>query len=332
MIAMPSRKRTRVAITIDTEPSVAGAFADGARFKPLIHEPVWGEVAGQSEALGFIMRTLTACRLRATFFVETVHLTYFPEGVMGEYARRLQQAGQDVQLHLHPVWARFESEKFAKVNDSCRELDESRLVELIGRGVDQISTWCGRRPKCLRTGNFSVSRSIYRAMRAADLTVASNICLAVAPPREKELHLAGGIHRIEGIVELPVTCFRDRGPIGRGRYRPLQISACSFTELRDLLDAMHRAGVSLAVVVTHPFEFLKWHGPDFSRLRANRLVQRRFERLCRFLADNSDRFETVGIDQVEVDTEGEDEVVLDGSPIDSAWRSLENFVNDRIPL
>lgn len=324
--------RMKVAITVDTEPSVAGAFADPNRFKPLIHEPVWGEVAGQSEALGFIMRTLSAHQIRATFFVETVHVSYFPEGLMGDYVRRLQQAGQDVQLHLHPVWGRFESEKFAKINDSCRDLDEDRLVALIGRGADRIAAWCGRRPKCLRTGNFSVSTSVYRAMRRAEMPMASNICVAVAPPREKGLRFAGGIRRIEGIVELPVTCFRDRGPIGRGKYRPLQVSACSFEEMRDLLSVMQRAGVSLAVLVTHPFEFLKWSGPEFSRLRANRLVQRRFEQLCRFLADNADRFEAIGVDQVADDVAAEDEVALDGNPIHSTWRAIENFVNDRVPL
>lgn len=324
--------RTKVAITVDTEPSIAGAFTNPGRFKPLIHEPVWGEVAGRSEALGFMMHTLGSHKLRATFFIETVHLSYFPERFMGDYAKRLQQEGQDIQLHLHPVWSRFEDEKFARINDRCRDLDENRLVELIGRGAARIEAWCGRRPSCLRTGNFSVSTGVYRAMRQAKMPMASNICLAVAPPLEKELHVAGGVHRIEGIVELPVTCFRDRGPIGRGRYRPLQVSACSFEELRDLLNALHQAGASLAVLVTHPFEFLKWSGPEFSRLRVNRLVQRRFEQLCRFLADNSDRFEAVGLDQIEEDIGTEDEVALDGSPIYSTWRAIENFVNDRVPL
>lgn len=324
--------RTKVAITVDTEPSVAGAFSDPSRFKPLIHEPVWGEVAGTSEALGFILRTLNQHNLRATFFIETVHLSYFPEEIMKGYVRRLHDGEQDLQLHLHPVWSRFEGGTFARVSDHCRDLDEGRLADLIASGAGHIEAWCGRRPVCLRTGNFSVSTSIYRAMRQAKMRISSNICLAVAPPREQELHFTGGVHRIEGIVELPVTCFRDRGPIGRGRYRPLQISACRFEEMRDLLNTLHTRGASVAVVVTHPFEFLKWSGPDFSRLRANRLVQRRFAQLCQFLAANADRFEVVGLGEIEGRMDGEDGVVLDGSPLYSVWRAIENFVNDRVPM
>src|SRR5262245_20623091 len=120
--------RTKVAITVDTEPSVAGAFAAPDRYKPLIHEPVWGEVRGKSEALGFITRTLDRHKLRATFFVETAHLAYFSDGVMGSCARQLHQAGHDVQLHLHPGWTRFKGGDFASVNDNCSALDEERLA------------------------------------------------------------------------------------------------------------------------------------------------------------------------------------------------------------
>ena len=77
--------RTRVIITVDTEPSIAGAFADPAGKAPLLHEPVWGEVDGESQALGFMIRTLGRHGLAATFFVETAHTAYFPDHLMGHY-------------------------------------------------------------------------------------------------------------------------------------------------------------------------------------------------------------------------------------------------------
>jgi hypothetical protein len=324
--------RTKVAITVDTEPSVAGAFSEPGRYKPLLHEPVWGAVDGRSEALGFIVETLASHELCASFFVETVHLSYFPEDAMAGYVRWLHAAGQDIQLHLHPVWSRFEGGRYAKVNDRCGDLAEERLAALIADGAAHIRAWCGKAPVCLRTGNFSVSTNVYRAMRRAGLPLGSNVCLAVAPPKEAALYFAGGVHRIEGVTELAVTCFRDHGPVGRGRYRPLQISACRFEELRALLNALNEAGGSLAVIVTHPFEFLKWSGPDFSRLRANRVVQRRFERLCRFLAQATDRFEAVSMDRLaEEGIEPENAVTLDGRALASTLRAVENFVNDRLP-
>jgi hypothetical protein len=324
--------RTRVAITVDTEPSVAGAFADPGRYRPLLHEPVWGAVDGRSEALGFIVNTLASHDLCASFFVETVHLSCFPADAMGGYVRWLKAASQDIQLHLHPVWSRFAGERYAKTNDRCGDLAEERLAELVADGTRQITAWCGKPPVCLRTGNFSVSTGVYRALRLAGLPLASNVCLAVAPPREAALRFAGGVHRVEGVTELPVTCFRDRGPVGRGRYRPLQLSACSFSELCALLDGLNRSGGSLAVIVTHPFEFLKWTGPDFARLRANRVVQRRFERLCRFLAREAERFEVISMGQLaETAIAPEEAVTLDGQAVASTLRAVENFVNDRLP-
>lgn len=325
--------RTKVVITVDTEPSVAGAFSEPGRYKPLLHEPVWGAVDGRSEALGFIVETLVSHRLRASFFIETVHLSYFPEDAMGGYARWLHAAGQDIQLHLHPVWSRYEGTRYAKVSDRCAELAEARLTELIEDGAARITEWCGKPPVCLRTGNFSVSTSVYRALRQACLPLASNVCVAVAPPKEVTLHLAGGAHHIEGVTELPVTCFRDHGPVGRGRYRPLQLSACSFGELRSLLNALNDAGGSLAVIVTHPFEYLKWTGPDFSQLRANKVVQQRFERLCTFLAQASNRFDVVSMDHIaEEGVAPENAVALNGRALSSTLRAVENFVNDHLPL
>lgn len=324
--------RTKVILTVDTEPSVAGAFSEPGRFKPLLHEPVWGAVDGKSEALGFIMDTLQSHGLCATFFVETVHLAYFPVELMGSYVRQLHAANQDIQLHLHPVWSRFEGERYARQNDRCGELAEERLIALMAEGAARIEAWCGTRPIGLRTGNFSVSTGVYRAMQKADLRFASNICMAIAPAKEKALQLAGGVHRIEGITELPVTCFRDHGPVGRGRYRPLQISACSDEELCALLTALNAAGGSIAVIVTHPFEFLKWSGPAFSRLRANRLVQRRFQRLCRFLEQESSCFDVVPLGSLaEEGIAPEVAVMLDGKTAFATRRAIENFVSDRLP-
>lgn len=177
-----------------------------------------------------------------------------------------------------------------------------------------------------------MSTSVYRAMGRAGIPLGSNICAAVAPPKERALHVAGGVHRIEGVTELPVTCFRDHGPVGRGRYRPMQVSACSAEELCGLLSALNAAGGSIAVIVTHPFEFLKWSGPQFSRLRANKMVQRRFRRLCGFLEQNVDCFEVVPLGRIaEGQIAPEQAIALDGRAFFATLRAVENFVNDHLP-
>lgn len=325
--------RTRVVLTVDTEPSVAGAFTDPVANRPLLDEPVWGEVDGRSEALGFLIDTLTRHGLRATFFVEAAHTIWFPPAAMGAYVDRLLAAGQDVQLHLHPVWLSFRDGRHngrSRVTDHCSELPLPELVELIEQGSRQIRSWTGRHPTAMRAGNFSTALGVFEAMRQAGLPHGSNICLASYRPPEPELAVTDGVHLFAGVRELPVTCFSDIGPVGRGRLRPMQVTALGAGELIRLLGLIHARGGPVAVIVTHPFEFLKRSDHRFSDMKANRLVQRRFEKLCAYLAANTDRFEVVTLEEAASALDVTEPMPpLVGDVARSTVRAVENFVNDR---
>jgi hypothetical protein len=326
--------KTKVVLTVDTEPSVAGAFWGNEAHRPLIHEPVAGVVGGKSEALGFLVETLTRHGLVATFFVETVHTRYFSGTAMGGYVEQLLRAGQDVQLHLHPCWLSFEDGKLDRsnlVSDHCHELETGRLAALIGEGADRISAWTGARPSGMRTGNFSTALSVFEAMSQAGLKHASNICLAVHRPPEPELAVTGGVHEFAGIRELPVTCFIDVGPIGRRRLRPMQVTALTAREQISLLTAAHNSENPVVVIVTHPFEFVKKRDFRYTNLRPNRIIQDRFRRLCAFLSANADRFEVMplavaaeAVDGGQVWTE------LTGNAFSSIARAVANTVNDHL--
>jgi len=326
--------KTKVVLTVDTEPSIAGAFRENEVNTPLIHEPVAGVVDGKSEGLGFLVETLSKHGLVATFFVETVHTRYFPDTVMGGYVDRLLRAGQDVQLHLHPCWLSFEDGKFDRFNpatDHCHELETGDLATLIGEGADQIAAWTGVRPSGMRTGNFSTALSVFEAMSQAGLRHASNICLAVHRPPEPGLAVTGGVHDFAGIRELPVTCFVDVGPVGRRRLRPMQVTALTAREQISLLNAAHECENPVVVIVTHPFEFVRKRDFRYTDLRRNRIVQDRFRRLCAFLAQNTDRFEVVPL-AVAADTidDGREWTELTGNAFNSIARAVTNVVNDHL--
>jgi hypothetical protein len=325
--------KTNVVLTVDTEPSIAGAFVDLVANPPLIHEPVAGVVAGRSEGLGFLIETLVRHGLKATFFVETAHTAFFPADLMGRYVEQLQAADQDVQLHLHPSWLSFANGKPAstgKITDHCSELERSRLAELIVRGCEQIQAWTGRRPTGMRTGNFSTAMSVFEAMRDAGLENASNVCLAMHRPPEQELQVAGGSHRFAGIRELPVTCFADSGPVGRGRLRPMQVTAVSAAEQIALLRQAHEARRGVVVIVTHPFEYVKKKDFRYRGMRANRMVQRRLDTLCSFLAANSDSFAVVPLEEAARLSQPESAPPLHGQALRATLRAAANVVNDRL--
>ena len=323
-------------MTVDTEASIAGAFRENEAHTPLIHELVAGVVGGKSQALGFLVETLSRYGLVATFFVETVQTRYFPDRVMGSYVDRLLRAGQDVQLHLHPCWLSFKDGKLDRSNlvtDDCSELETGRLTALIGEGADRIGAWTGTRPTGMRTGNFCAALSVFEAMRQAGLSHGSSICLAAYRPLQPQLAVTGGVHDFAGIRELPVTCFVDVGPVGRGRLRAMQVTALTAREQINLLNAAHGCANPVLVIVTHPFEFVKKRDYRYAKLRPNRFIQHRFRRLCAFLSANSDRFEVLPLAVAAAAVDGRPTwTELTGNPFYSIARAATNAVNDRLPL
>lgn len=327
-------QKTRVILTVDTEPDVAGAMADRDGSPPLFDEPVWGEVNGRSEGLGFITRTLSEFDLAATFFVETVHTRHFGPEPMGRVATHLLDAGQDVQLHIHPVWRNFSKPPPAggSVNDDSASMDRCELADLIAEGSAQIERWTGSKPVALRTGNFDAALSVYEAMARCGLALSSNVCIASHDYADAQLRVAGGAHLIADTVEIAVSCFRDPGPVGRGRYRAAQITACSASELMLLLRTASRQRAETVVLVTHPFEFIKRGDSRYRAMRANLMVQRRLTTLCRFLDAHRDTFDVCTFADLALQQPLTQmpAPALRSTTARSLARAAQNFINDRL--
>jgi hypothetical protein len=156
-------------------------------------------------------------------------------------------------------------------------------LELLGRaGAPPV--------ECHRAGNYTANLDTLRAL--ARLGVRTDTSYNYYYP-DTRLGLPPHDHPIqddrwmEGVFEYPITQFIDRP----GSLRHAQIAAVSNWEFEHTLDQAWRQGRSSYVIVSHSFEFLKHRGGK-AQPEANRVARRRFERLCRFLADHRDRFET----------------------------------------
>lgn len=280
---------TRVHITIDTEFSIAGAFADPARRRPVGAQAVYCRIGEASYGLGYLLDTFARYGVKATFFVEALNTDYFGDEPMGEIARRLHAAGHDVQLHLHPCWTYFRQAdwqtrlKASPPNDDITRRSEDEVVGLIEAGVAAFVRWGMPAPTVLRTGGLKANLAVYRAMRRCGMRVASNLGLAVFRPREPQLQLYSGRHDVEGVVEIPVTTFSDLRLPGRTHYKTLTITGASWGESRSVLARAHLAGVSDVVVLTHAFEYVKHRDVTYEKLYPDRINRARLARLCEFL-------------------------------------------------
>ena len=279
-----------VCLTVDTEFSVGGAFADPERFAPIGMENVDCPAEGEDHGLPFLLAILKRHGMRGTFFVETAQTAYFGEAPMGEAVARLLEARQDVQLHLHPCWTWFRQPDWrarlakATPKDDCALLPEDELADLLREGADQLMRWGAPRPVAFRTGGLRSSLSVCRAMRAAGIPLGSNVGLGYAPPRDPELALTSGAHLREGVLEAPVASYEAHDPRGERRKRLLTITGASFFETRAALEQAAAQRISPVVILTHPFEFVKSAPPGRPEARPNRINKGRFARLCAYLA------------------------------------------------
>ncbi len=293
--------KTAVVLSVDVEFSIAGCFAD-PRLDPAGDEVVRCPIDGRSHGIGFLTETLERHGLRGTFFVEAMQSHFFGDSPMGSIARELHDGGHDVQLHIHPCWRTFADPDWrervlaAPPNDAMAGRPVAEATELINEGLAIVERWGVPRPIAFRSGSLSADRPLYRAIHAAGLRLASNLGIAVYPPADPSLHLTGGRHWIEEVLEVPILTYDD-ARLGGWRHRKnLTVCGCSFGEMRSLLESARRERVDTVVLLTHPFEFAK-HDTRFTSLRPNRVNQRRFDALCAFLASRPDDFDVVTFGQ-----------------------------------
>ncbi len=329
--------RTQLCITIDTEFSIGGAFADPERRRPIGEANVTCPVDGREQGLGFLLDTFAATGVRATFFVEALQTAWFGDDPMGRVVERVVDAEQDVQLHLHPCWTAFRAADWrarlagGDPDDRCDGRDPAELQRLIEDGAAALQRMGAPRPIALRTGNLRADRTVYRAMRVAGLTVASNIGLGLNRPADPALRLRGGRRRIEGVLEAPVLTYAQG--LG-GRDRLLTTTSTSWRETEHLLWAARAAKVETLVLLTHPVEFIKGDRLDPARQRTNRVNQRRLERLCAFLAAHRDEFDAPSFAEaapgwLAAAEAAEPQLATPLWP--AVGRAVENRANDLIP-
>jgi hypothetical protein len=283
---------TEVCLTVDTEFSIGGAFADPQRYRPLSSEPVDGLVDGRAEGLGFLLAALRDHRIAATFFVEVLQSFYFGDQPMGRVVGRIAADGHDVELHLHPGWLAFRSAEWrtARPDDSCALRTRSELRAMIEFGIAQFDRWQVPSPQALRTGNFAFARPVHEAMVDCGLGLGSNIAISVFPPRDPECHVPSGSVMVDGVLEVPAFTYMAPNPPRGSRPRTLAITASSWRETEALLWRARDAAISPIVVLTHPFEFVKRRNFRFSETRRDRVNQQRLLRFLEFLSSNGDAF------------------------------------------
>ena len=283
----------QVLITVDTEFWPDPADLSEAGLARSIGRDIYGETASGDFGIGRQMDVLDAHGLKGVFLVEALCSQVVGLEPLRKMVELIQSRGHDVQLHIHPEWLAWMPEPLLaeRRGQNLKEFSLSEQILLLQSGLEALRQ-AGAKDVCaFRAGNYGADFATLRALEHLGIRfdTSYNFCYLDA---ECGLRLPRPMTQpgpLEGVCEVPITFFSDYP----GHHRHVQLRACSFREMRGALLEAHRLAWPTFVIVSHSFELLKSAKPGRAP-RPDPIVMGRFERLCRFLAENPGKFRTSG--------------------------------------
>lgn len=278
---------TKVQFTVDTELSLR-LFQQGASAQDNFDSSIAGKCRDGEYGIFYQMDRLEAAGLTGVFFVDPMPALVYGPGVIARIVEPILKRGHEVQLHIHTEWLEFARDHEHAhlrgrniadfpLDDQIRLLEQARALLMIAGAP---------KPTAFRAGNFGANDNTLRALSAIGVQYDSSFnpaflsgeCAIDLPSQTPPFseHLGVGI--------IPVSMIEDRP----GNIRAVQLCALSAWEMRDALAHAAEDGWPCFTIVSHSFELL-----SRDRSRGNSIVIRRFEAMCRNIAEHN-RLEPIG--------------------------------------
>lgn len=318
---------------------MGGAWERPERMPVPAERHVFCRSNGSEYGIPLIVNIMAQYGFRATYFVELLATLCLGREDTSSIFEFLLSRGQDVQLHVHPVYKFYanqrDSRRGAPPCDLIGQLSPELQKDLLAEAAALFEKFAGFRPTAFRAGNWAGSRSLLRALMELGIRVDSSFNPAYHPEISfPDCSLPpNAATRIEGVWEIPVTVARTPLPEGPHGLKFADCTALAFSELRHMLEQAAAAGQQHFVMVFHSFSAVKAQDMTYQQMRPNRIVIRRLERTMRYLAENPDRFQvrTMGdlaADERSLETEALAGVVPDLNLMHCGIRKAVQAINN----
>ena len=275
---------------------MGGAWED-PRIRPVPpSRAIMGEYGNQRLGLPLLVQILEEHDLAATFFVEPFTEEQGHPGQTEPICQFLLDQRQDVQLHVHPCHQQY---GLWRQGLTCPQIDELADLplgvqrDLLGAGCQRIEQWTGRRPVAFRAGNMAANEDSLEQMAALGIRIDSSYTFPYLGGQCKfaDTQRYNGSRWYGHVLELALSGFYQPRLPGLHRAKPLDLVGVSFQECRDAIRLICDAGAD-AVVILHSFSLIKVRDVQYNGGRLNRIVARRFRRLCEWLALHAEQYPT----------------------------------------
>jgi peptidoglycan/xylan/chitin deacetylase (PgdA/CDA1 family) len=260
-------------------------------------------------------------QLRGVFFVEALSSYISGLDPLRKLVSQILDRQHEVGLHVHTEWCRRDSTLAGPyAGDLMRNYTECDQSELIRKGLEQLHAAGAEDVRSFRAGGYGADLKTLKALARNGIRFDSShnhAWLGITCDVQTSAPLWQPA-LMDQVYEYPVTCFED----WPGHVRHAEICACSSSELEFMLLQAHEKNWHSVVIVSHSFELIRRDG---AAARPIPVIVRRFERLCRFLAEHRDRFVTstfhdAGLDRLPATDFPEP---LAGRLTNTMWRQVE---------
>lgn len=275
--------------------------------------------------ISFQLSRLRDHGLKAVFFVDPMPALIHGLDPIKRVVATILEAGQDVQLHLHPNWtgARADDGGAAHGRFNLPEYDRAEQQALIAGARELLVAAGAQAPIAFRAGNYAASSDTLDALAALGFRYDSSHNGSMQPwPGMIDLpddRIAPIAHR--GLIEVPVSLIEERP----GKRRTFQICALSAGEMRDALDHAVAESHAAVTIVSHGFELANRTGTG-----ANAIHVRRFNALCAMLEEMSDRLPTAHFGDAPTLILCQNDQPLPPSPVRTYWRQAEQLWSNMV--
>ncbi len=290
---------------------------------------VMGETRDGTYGIHYQMDVLESEGLRGIFFIESLHPLILGRAYLRDMVEAVRKRGHEVGLHIHPEWLGWmEQHPLGGRNSQyLKDFTPGEQRWIIERAARELRACGGGDAMAFRAGNFGASRITLRALAEAGIRFDSsyNVDFVGRTCDIEETPPLTVPRSMEGLIEVPISFIEDLP----GHYRPMQMTAVSFGELRTALERAEARGFPAFVVVSHGFELIRRRTGRRGAARGDRLVRHRFEAVMKYLGRNKDRYQVRTF--AETDPVHLCAPVPDGSPIKgTAWRTSGRILEQLI--
>lgn len=191
-----------------------------------------------------------------------------------------------MQLHVHPNWLNFREPDPGKLrykdNMSAYSLEEQ--IEIIAEGKELLTKYTGKSPIAFRAGNYGADHNTILALKENEIFIDSSYNAAIGSSQKMSNIFLNDLKKLDGVLEFPITVFKEKLPFLRERLKPLDLNGVSYLEIKQLVKKAKNEFYDNITIILHSFSFINKYDFKYSICKQRDYIINSFANLCEYIS------------------------------------------------